>query len=135
MRLSTTRNRWSSWKLQYAPCTNVLWRISAKEHSLIRPALILTAFATGLVASAFTKAAEPVLTMREVSVPAIPAPQCLSFSFYTFEPEEFWGEPRDSWWLGVSAWVIRQERQHEPMVQSLGAWADRSLSGSSQALP
>ncbi|WP_394130443.1 hypothetical protein [Marinobacter nauticus] len=73
--------------------------------------------------------------MRDISVPALLAPERLPISFYTFEPAEFWAEPRDSWWLGVSDWVIRQERQHGPTVQSLGAWADRTLSGSSQALP
>src|SRR5690606_10917274 len=41
----------------------------------------------------------------------------------------------DSWWMNFSNWVIRQERRHGVTVQNIGAWADRTLSGSNLALP
>jgi hypothetical protein len=62
-------------------------------------------------------------------------PENLPPSFYNFEPEEYWREPRDSYWMSFSNWVIRQERTQGQRIQSLGEWADRTLSGSQQALP
>lgn len=62
-------------------------------------------------------------------------PNNLPYSFYTFEPKEYWREPRDSYWLSFSNWVITQERAQGQRVQSIGEWADRTLSGSRQALP
>jgi len=62
-------------------------------------------------------------------------PENLPASFYDFAPDEYWREPRDSYWLDFSNWVIRQERAHGERVQSLGEWADRTLSGSKQAMP
>jgi hypothetical protein len=73
--------------------------------------------------------------VRDISVQGILAPERLPPSFYTFEPNEFWAKPKDSWWMGFSDWIIRQERQHGESIQSLGAWADRTLSGSSHSLP
>lgn len=81
------------------------------------------------------RAAEPVFEVHERSVPGILAPEQLGPSFYTFSPEEYWAEPEESYWLSFSNWVLRQERIQGPRVQWLGAWADRTLSGSSQALP
>lgn len=63
------------------------------------------------------------------------SPYRLPASFYTFGPEEYWAEPQKSWWLGASNWVIHQEREYSPTVQAIGAWADRTLSGSSRVLP
>ncbi|MGC8121116.1 hypothetical protein [Marinobacter sp. VGCF2001] len=81
------------------------------------------------------EAADPALQLRDVSVKHLLSPDRLPPSFFTFEPEEFWAEPRDSWWLNASNWVIHQERLHGPTVQTFGAWADRTLSGSETALP
>ncbi|WP_241264677.1 hypothetical protein [Marinobacter daepoensis] len=81
------------------------------------------------------QATEPVLQVRDIAIPEVLAPERLPIGFYTFEPDEFWAEPRDSWWMRFTDWVIRQEREHGQTVQSFGAWADRTLSGSSRALP
>ena len=62
-------------------------------------------------------------------------PESLPASFYSFAPEEYWREPRDSYWLNFSNWVIRQEEKQGQRVQSIGEWADRTLSGSHKALP
>ena len=80
-------------------------------------------------------AEEPVQSLFEPSTREMLSPYRLPVSFYTFAPEDAWAEPEGGWWLGASNWVIRQERQYGPMVQSLGAWADRTLSGSSRVLP
>ncbi len=73
---------------------------------------------------------EPVFEVRERSVAEILSPAQLPIGFYTFEPEEYWAEPRDSYWLKFSNWVLRQERLHGQKVQTVGQWADRTLSGS-----
>ena len=78
---------------------------------------------------------EPVFEVRERSVAELLSPKRLPLAFYTFEPEEYWAEPRDSYWLKFSNWVLRQERIQSPKVQSLGQWADRTLSGSERSLP
>ena len=93
-----------------------------------------------LIAGAFTfpflaHAAEPVAEMPEPSVIEQLAPERLPITAYTFEPEDYWAEPEESAWLSVSNWVIRQERQYGESVQAVGAWADRTLSGSSRVLP
>ncbi|MDI9244958.1 hypothetical protein [Marinobacter sp. CHS3-4] len=59
----------------------------------------------------------------------------LPLSFYTFDPKEYWREPKDSYWMSFSNWILTQERRQGQRVQSLGEWADRTLSGSTQALP
>lgn len=64
-----------------------------------------------------------------------PLPEQLPYSFFTFEPQEYWREPEDSYWLSFSNWVIRQEKTQGRRVQALGEWADRTFSGSRQALP
>lgn len=80
------------------------------------------------------QSAEPVFRMQERPVPDILAPETLPLSFYTFTPEEQWAEPRDSYWLNFSNWVLLQGRTQNPKVQRLGQWADRTLSGSDHAL-
>lgn len=55
--------------------------------------------------------------------------------FYTFHPDEYWREPRDSYWMSFSNWVLTQEDDHGQRVQALGEWADRTLSGSTFAAP
>jgi len=62
-------------------------------------------------------------------------PENLPAGFYDFAPEQYWLEPRDSYWLNFSNWVIRQGRTQGKRVKSLGEWADRTLSGSQQAMP
>lgn len=69
------------------------------------------------------------------TAPDLPLPDQLPASFYDFEPGEYWREPRESYWLNFSNWVIRQERTQSQRIQSLGEWADRTLSGSKQAMP
>ena len=80
-------------------------------------------------------AAEPDPEILEPPATERLTPETLPLSFFTFEPDAFWAEPEDSIWLGFSNWVIRQEREYGESVESLGAWADRTLSGSSRALP
>ncbi|RBW49321.1 hypothetical protein DS878_08780 [Marinobacter sp. F3R11] len=78
---------------------------------------------------------EPVFRIREHSIPETLAPAKLPLSFYTFEPEEYWAEPDDSYWIGFSNFILRQERIQGPKVQSFGQWADRTLSGETHDLP
>ncbi|MDX1561222.1 MAG: hypothetical protein R3193_20100, partial [Marinobacter sp.] len=78
---------------------------------------------------------EPVFEVRERSVAEILSPNQLPVEFYTFEPDEYWADPRDSYWLSFSNWVLRQERLHGQKIQSVGQWADRTLSGSEHSLP
>ncbi|MFC4259587.1 hypothetical protein ACFOZ5_11155 [Marinobacter lacisalsi] len=63
------------------------------------------------------------------------SPENLPPEFFTFTPDEFWREPKDSYWMAFSNWVIRQEHTQSRRVQALGAWADRTLSWNARALP
>nr|WP_245749970.1 hypothetical protein [Marinobacter zhejiangensis] len=56
-------------------------------------------------------------------------------NIYTFTPDEHWQEPDDSYWLQFSNWVIASQRANSEFVEKFGEWADRTLSGSPQALP
>lgn len=78
---------------------------------------------------------EPEAEVPQPSVAELLSPERLPIGFYTFEPAEYWAQPRDSYWLKFSNWVLRQERIQGPRVQSLGQWADRTLSGTDQSLP
>lgn len=78
---------------------------------------------------------EPVFKVQEHSITDALAPDKLPLSFYTFDPDEYWAEPRDSYWMGFSNFILRQERIQSPKVQSLGNWADRTLSGEAHNLP
>ena len=78
---------------------------------------------------------EPVFRVEERSIPDTLTPEALPLSFYTFEPEEYWAEPKESYWLNFSNFILRQERIQGPKVQSLGQWADRTLSGEPHDLP
>lgn len=64
-----------------------------------------------------------------LSVEALPP------EFYTFEPDEVWLEPEDSYWMSFSNWVLGQQEVQSDRIQSLGAWADRTLSGSPRSAP
>lgn len=78
---------------------------------------------------------EPVFKVQEHSIPDTLSPDKLPLSFYTFDTDEHWAEPRDSYWLNFSNFIMRQERIQGPKVQALGQWADRTLSGESHNLP
>ena len=78
---------------------------------------------------------EPVFEVEEHSIPDTLLPEKLPLSFYTFDPEEYWAEPRESYWMNFSNFILRQERIQSPKVQSLGNWADRALSGADHNLP
>ncbi|HEA52848.1 MAG TPA: hypothetical protein ENI00_11125 [Marinobacter antarcticus] len=78
---------------------------------------------------------EPVFNVQEHSIPDTLKPDALPLSFYTFEPQEYWAEPNDSYWMGFSNFILRQERLQSPKVQSFGQWADRTLSGEVHNLP
>ncbi|WP_225314243.1 hypothetical protein [Marinobacter halotolerans] len=98
-----------------------------------RATIALTALVTLVIAlgpAAARGDQEPVKAASSLLLP-----ENLPPSFYNFEPEEYWREPRDSYWMSFSNWVIRQERTQGQRIQSLGEWADRALSGSQQALP
>ncbi|MBW0146853.1 hypothetical protein [Marinobacter arenosus] len=96
---------------------------------------------TGLAAATLcltlthAQAAEPVFEVQERSVPDILSPETLPLSFYDFSPEDYWAEPRDSYWLDFSNWVLLQGRTQNPKVSRFGQWADRTLSGSEYGLP
>ena len=81
------------------------------------------------------QAIEPVFEVQERSITESLAPEGLPSSFYDFSPEEYWTEPKDSYWMKFSNWVLVQERIQGPKVQRFGQWADRTLSGSHQSLP
>src|SRR5690554_4536260 len=85
--------------------------------------------------SAKSYGAEPVFEMQERSISSTLLPEKLPLSFYTFDPDEYWAEPEDSYWLDFSNFILRQERIQGPKVQALGQWADRTLSGEAHRLP
>ncbi len=64
-----------------------------------------------------------------LTMDAVPA------DYYTFSPDETNYPLVDSWWIDASDWVIRQHQRRSVQVQSMGAWADRTLSGDAYALP
>ena len=84
---------------------------------------VLSAMVTGTGARAEPSLLEPL------------SPEYLPADFFTFEPDEFWLEPKDSYWMTFSNWVIRQEHTQSGRVQALGAWADRTLAGNPRATP
>lgn len=94
---------------------------------------IITASLLGISFNSY--AMEPVFEIDENSISDTLMPEKLPVSFYTFDPEEYWAEPRDSYWLNFSNFILRQERIQGPKVQSLGQWADRTLSGEAHKLP
>lgn len=113
-------------------CTRSSWWILADCLRRCYPVGVLSL----LVFASFPgRAAEPVFEVHQRSIPELLAPEHLEPSFYTFSPDEYWAEPEEGYWLSFTNWVLRQERIQGPRVQSLGAWADRTLSGSQQALP
>ncbi|WP_292016650.1 hypothetical protein [Marinobacter sp. HL-58] len=97
----------------------------------------LSRVCTALLAAipGISTAQEPLFSVAEPALQDVLAPENLPPSFFTFAPEEFWAKPRDSYWLQFSNWVLTQERTQGDRIQALGEWADRTLSGSNQAMP
>lgn len=116
-------------------CITVCWLNSVKELRLRYTSFFVSFLAFGAVLAPTARGGEPVFNMQAAPVSEVLSPYRLPASFYTFDPDEYWAEPEDSWWLDFSNWVIRQERRHGVNVQSMGAWADQTLSGSSHVLP
>ncbi|WP_417566258.1 hypothetical protein [Marinobacter sp.] len=112
---------------------NDLWWTLVNRSFRFRFAGLAAAFA--LTFSSFSYGIEPESETEYRPVVEILSPDRLPIGFFTFEPDEYWAEPRDSYWLKFSNWVLRQERIQGPRIQSLGQWADRTLSGSELGLP
>ncbi|MBK1873373.1 hypothetical protein FE848_09080 [Marinobacter sp. 1-3A] len=78
---------------------------------------------------------EDTLEAHEHAITDILSSEKLPLSFYTFNSDERWAEPLDSYWLDFSNFILRQERLQSPKVQAFGQWADRTLSGEPSRLP
>lgn len=61
--------------------------------------------------------------------------ESLDAPFFTYSDEEMVYPEHDSWWVDFSDWVIQQHERRSRQVQSMGAWADRTLAGDERALP
>src|SRR5690554_3088620 len=127
--------RWITWSFRFVSCITVCWLNSVKVLRLRYTSFFVSFLAFGAVLAPTARGGEPVFNMQAAPVSEVLSPYRLPASFYTFDPDEYWAEPEDSWWLDFSNWVIRQERRHGVNVQSMGAWADQTLSGSSHVLP
>lgn len=88
-----------------------------------------------LLAATAAHAADPVFIIREPAIQDVLSPESLPPDFYDFSPDDYWLEPRDSYWLHFSNWVLRQERTQGSRVQALGEWADRTFSGAAAGMP
>ncbi len=93
----------------------------------IRPWPVLGVLLVATLAASITRA--EIRPSDELSPDRLPP------EFFTFTPDEYWLEPKDSYWMSFSNWVIRQEHTQSRRVQALGAWADRTLSGNPRAAP
>ncbi len=87
------------------------------------------------IVTANVNAAEPVFVVQDPAVGDVLSPESLPPDFYDFSPDEYWLEPRDSYWMNFSNWVLRQERTQSERIQALGEWADRTFSGEDAGLP
>ncbi|MFL1455789.1 hypothetical protein ACJO5Y_15250 [Marinobacter sp. GN3S48] len=101
------------------------------NNRLAVPALVCG----GLLAATAAHAADPVFIVREPDIHDVLSPESLPPDFYDFSPDDYWLEPRDSYWLRFSNWVLRQERTQGSRVQALGEWADRTFSGAATGMP
>jgi len=113
--------------------TIALWRPLSERWFCRRHTQLALAFFLAFPDAA--PALAPVFDVREYPVSELLSPEQLPPSFYTFEPDEYRAQPRDSYWLNFSNWILLQERTQGPRIQWLGQWADRTLSGSDQVLP
>lgn len=75
------------------------------------------------------------MSVKDPSTSEILSVEALPLDFFLFSPDEYWMEPEDSYWLQFSNWVLGSQRSSSRLVQNFGEWADRTLSGSSSALP
>jgi hypothetical protein len=75
-------------------------------------ALLGLAFAALLTDQA--RAVEPVFEVQQRPIPATLAPDRLPLTFYNFSPDEYWAEPKDSYWIRFSNWILIQERTQGP---------------------
>lgn len=113
--------------------TSLWWLLTASVHSFRTLSSVCAALLAAM--PGISTAQDRLFTIPDPAVQDVLTPENLPPSFFTFSPDEFWAEPRDSYWLQFSNWVLTQERGHSDRVQALGEWADRTLSGSNQALP
>ncbi|WP_417513626.1 hypothetical protein [Marinobacter sp.] len=111
------------------------WTLADLFRLRLGSSFVRTVTALLFLFSTHSHGIEPVFKVQEYSIPDILTPEKLPISFYTFEPDEYWAEPKDSYWMGFSNFILRQERIQGPKVQSLGNWADRTLSGETRNLP
>ncbi len=79
--------------------------------------------------------ADSIVLVREPDITETLSVDALPLEFYQFNPDEYWLEPEDSYWLQFSNWVLGSQRSRSRLVQSFGEWADRTLSGSNSVLP
>ncbi|SDW43572.1 hypothetical protein SAMN04487960_102451 [Marinobacter mobilis] len=86
------------------------------------------------MSSGFVHADGDPVVITDTPAPLFPG-DVLPPDIYTFQPAEFWQHPDDSYWLQFSNWVIASQRANSALVEKFGEWADRTLSGSPQALP
>ncbi|WP_297791869.1 hypothetical protein [uncultured Marinobacter sp.] len=101
------------------------------KNTLAVLGLLIAASGTFLPAHA----ADPVFIIKDPAVRDVLSPESLPPDFYEFSPEDYWLEPRDTYWIIASNWVLRQERTQGSRIQALGEWADRTLSGADAGLP
>lgn len=119
-------------------CMFDLWRPSGRGR-VNRPKtslcdrLALTLFSSLLLP--VPAVGEPLISVDAPDVEELLSVDALPPGFYTFTPDEYWQEPKDSVWMDFSNWVLTQPRRQGERVQILGEWADRTLSGSARALP
>lgn len=88
-----------------------------------------------LCAAGFTAPVSALTPDEEEPLTAPLKVESLPDNFYTFEPDETTYTDQSSWWLNFSEWIIAQREMRSVQVQSVGAWADRTLSGDTRALP
>ncbi|MBQ0832135.1 hypothetical protein [Marinobacter sp.] len=93
----------------------------------------ITALLLGFSANSYSM--DPIFEVGGRSISDTLTPENLPLSFYTFDPDEYWAKPRESYWMDFSNFILRQERIQGPKVQALGQWADRTLSGEAHNLP
>lgn len=100
----------------------------ACKGRLLAGLLLVTAMATTAQGDTLSPGLERPVD-EALAVDTLPA------DFYTFEPEEYWRTPRESYWLDFSNWVMDQQDTQSERVQWLGEWADRTLSGDPRPAP
>ena len=98
-------------------CITVCWLNSVKELRLRYTSFFVSFLAFGAVLAPTARGGEPVFNMQAAPVSEVLSPYRLPASFYTFDPDEYWAEPEDSWWLDFSNWVIRHDERRFDAAQ------------------